>query len=484
MLDNIRFDKISDYFSRHEEQAFLVKAFLTIFAIILLHEIFSGLIRIILFLLPLLFLLYVKFAAASSGKTTYEALKENITFIPFIYTDGEKKKEYIPLVTYSLILANVIIFYVFERNPFVDPKFITDNLVFIPYMRNSWNVPVSLFTSLFLHGSGSHLWENMIFLWVIGTVVERRIGSSRFLLLYLISGLAANFCFVYMNFIKEAEAGHILGASGAIAGIMGVFAVRCYFKSMVFPIPILGIFSLFLPVSIKIRLNSLVIMGLFFLMDFSGGIGQMTGHNASNIGHWAHVGGMLAGISLAFFLKLEGDAIEERHLEIGARAAEAKVGLLSGERSLRIALEKNPDNAEAILYLARIKSKFPLTKIGKELYIKAIRLMISSKPQEAAEVFDEYYNKYGAGVAPDLQYRLAGIFYRKRNLEMAARCLEIVVKAEGVPVDFRERALYQYGSVIDEMGLADSAKDIFKQFLKDFPGSPAVAKVKLKLGIG
>jgi membrane associated rhomboid family serine protease len=474
---------ISDYFARHEEQAFLAKAFFTILLIILLREFLSGLILLIIIFFPIFFLLYVRFQASTSGRSTFEILKEHITFMPFMYADGEKKKEYIPLVTYSLILVNVIIFYVFELNPFVEPDFIMNNLVFIPYKPDFWNVPVSAFTSLFLHGSGGHLWGNMIFLWVVGTVVERRIGSKRFLLIYLITGLMANFCYIFISFLADAKVGHILGASGAIAGIMGVFAVRCYFKSMVFPLPILGIFSLLLPISFKIRLNSLVIMGLFFLMDLSGGIGQITGHNASNIGHWAHVGGMLAGVGLAFFLKLGEGAIEERHMEIGARAAGSNIGYASGEHSLRIALEKNPGNAEAILHLARIKSKFTMSEEGKSLYNKAIRLLIRVNPQQAAEVYEEYYKKYMTGVEPALQYRLAGIYYKKRNLDLAARCLEIVVKTPGVPADIRERALYQYASILDEMGLADAARDFFKQLLEEIPGSPAVTKVKLKLGI-
>jgi membrane associated rhomboid family serine protease len=474
---------ISDYFAKHEEQAFLAKAFLTILAIILLREFLSGLIVLVIILFPILFLLYVRFEAATSGRGTFEILKEHITFMPFMYAEGERKKENIPLVTYCLILANVTVFYVFELNPFVDFQSVMDNLIFIPYEPNVWNILVSAFTSLFLHGSGGHLWGNMIFLWVVGTVVERRIGGRRFLLLYLITGLMANFTFILVTFLATGAPGHILGASGSIAGIMGVFAVRCYFKSMVFPLPILGIFSLIFPISFKVRLNSLVIIGLFFLMDLSGGIGQITGHNASNIGHWAHIGGMLAGIGLAFFLKLGEGAIEERHLEIGAKAAGSSVGYGAGEHSLRIALEKNPDNAEALLHLARIKSKFTPCEEGSDAYRKAIRLLIAASPNQAAEIYQEYYKKYMTGVEPQVQYRLAGVFYRKKDLDMAARCLESIVNEKDTPVDIRERALFQYASILDEMGLEEVARDFFEQFLSGFPESAAISKVKLKLGI-
>jgi len=474
---------ISDYFAKHEEQAFLAKAFLTILAIIFLREFLSGVIVIAIILFPILFLLYVRFEAATSGRSTLEILKEHITFMPFMYAEGERKRENIPLVTYSLILANVAVFYVFELNPFVDVQFIMNNLIFIPYKPNLWNIPVSAFASLFLHGSGGHLWGNMVFLWVVGTVVERRIGGRRFLLLYLITGLMATLAFIFINFLTTGAPGHILGASGSIAGIMGIFAVRCYFKSMVFPLPILGIFSLIFPISFKVRLNSLVIIGLFFFMDLSGGIGQITGQNVSNVGHWAHIGGMLAGIGLAFFLKLGEGAIEERHLEIGAKAAVSSVGYGAGEHSLRIALERNPENAEALLHLARIKSKFTPSEEGSDSYRKAIRLLIAASPEQAAEVYQEYYKKYMTGVEPEVQYRLAGIYYRKKDLDMAARCLESIVNTKDAPADIRERALYQYASILDEMGLAEVARDFFEQFLAGFPESGAVPKVKLKLGI-
>jgi lipoprotein NlpI len=66
---------------------------------------------------------------------------------------------------------------------------------------------------------------------------------------------------------------------------------------------------------------------------------------------------------------------------------------------------------------------------------------------------------------------------------MAARCLESIVNEKDTPVDIRERALFQYASILDEMGLEEVARDFFEQFLSGFPESAAISKVKLKLGI-
>lgn len=471
---------LSEYFEQHEEQAFIAKAFLTVAAIIFIKEYLSGLLAIIIFLFPVVFLVYIRMQAAVEGKSTYELLKEHITFLPLMYAEGERKREVKPWVTYSIILLDILIFYGWEIR--VQPETLKE-LVFLPHAPNLFNVPISAFSHMFLHGSGGHLWGNMTFLWMLGTVVERRVGHLRFLWIYLLTGLLGGFAFVLVEFLCNGEAGHILGASGAIAGIMGVFAVRCYFKSMVFPLPILGIFSLILPISLKVRLNSLVIIGLFFLMDLSGGIDQITGGH-SQIGHWAHLGGMVSGMLIAgLFLKLGEMAIEERHLEIGLKASEAKVGFEGGERSLLIAMEKNPDNPETVLAMARIKTKFNPGPEGQELYVRAMKLLISSRPQEAANIYKEYYRKYLTGVEPQLMYRLAVVMERGFDMDSASRAYEMLLKEPGIPPEMRQKALYQEASLLEKMGHDEAASGLYRQFVSEFPDAPAAPRVRSKLGL-
>lgn len=471
---------LSEYFEQHEEQAFIAKAFLTVIAIIFVKEYLSGLLALFIFLFPVIFLVYIRMKAAVEGKSAYEMLKENITFLPLMRTEGERKLEVTPWVTYAIILIDAVIFYGWEIR--TGPESLND-LVFLPHDPNLWNVPISAFTSMFLHAGGGHLWGNMVFLWMLGTVVERRVGHYRFIWLYLATGLVGNLAFVLVEFLFNGRAGHILGASGAIAGIMGVFAVRCYFKSMVFPLPILGIFSLILPISLKVRLNSLVIIGLFFLSDLSGGIGQISG-SQSQIGHWAHLGGMISGMLIAsLFLKLGEMAIEERHLEIGLKAAEAKVGFEGGERSLSIALDKNPDNAETVLAMARLKTKFTPVPEGKEYYERAMRILVATHPKEATEVFKEFYNKYFTGVEPQIMYRLAVFMERNFDMEWASRGYEMLLKEPGIPADMRQKALYQAAATLDKMGHNEAAANIFRQFLVEFPEAPAAPKVRFRLGL-
>jgi tetratricopeptide (TPR) repeat protein len=258
--------------------------------------------------------------------------------------------------------------------------------------------------------------------------------------------------------------------------------VRCYFKSMIFPLPILGIFSLILPISLKVRLNSMVIIGLFFLADLSGGYGQLTGQSASMVGHWAHLGGMISGIVLAGFLKLGEGAVEERHLEIGAKAAGAKVGYGEGEQSLRLVLQRNPDNVEATLMLARIKSKYTPTDEGRELYARAIPRLIASSPQEAAQTYLEYRKSYQPHLEPVVMADLAGIFQRQGDLDTATRCLDVVIAVTDAAPTVRQRALAQCAAMLEKMGLEEVAMGHYETLIREFPNADVTQRAYTRLG--
>lgn len=467
------------YFERHLEQLFILKAFAVILGIIFLREFLSGFINIFLLLFPVLFLFYVKLQAAATDRSPTEILAEHITFMPVMYATGERKNEDVAWVTYGLILINVLIFYGYELN--ADPEFIENNLLFMPLEPNFWNVPVGMISSIFLHANSSHLWGNMLFLWAVGTVVERRLGWVRHLSFYMLTGIFANLLSLAIHKLLLGGTVHGLGASGAISGVMGVYAIRCYFKSMVFPLPILGIFSLILPISLKVRLNSLVIIGLFFLADLSGGIGQLAGE-ATMIGHWAHIGGMICGIGLAAACKLNNQAVEERHMEIGREMVNnQKLGMnvATGEESLRLLLKQNPENADALLLLAKLKTKFSATEEGAELYPQAISQLIkSNRLPEAADAFLEFHKLYMKGVEANMLFRLAAYFNQNQQLEQASRCLELLCNNSKTPAQILEKSLYQYIKTLNTMGFSEAAKGYYQRIQKQFPDSPFCEKLR------
>lgn len=467
---------IGDYFRQHEEQAFILKAFLTILAIIFVKKYLSALLLLLILLFPIVFLLYIRMVAASEGVSTFEILKRHITFIPVPRTERDRKREVVPWVTYGIILANVMIFYGYQSAEGTDLNYISDNLVFLPLVPKAWNVVASAFTSIFLHSSGSHLWGNMLFLWMLGAAVERRVGHPQFFLLYLITGLCGGVVFVLSYLLATGEPGHLLGASGAIAGIMGIFTVRCYFKSMTVPIPIVW------PISFKLTLNSLVIIGLFFLRDLSGGISQLSDAAMSNVGHWAHLGGMVAGMVLAAFLKLGSEAVEERHLEIGIKAVGSSVGFGGGEESLRKVLERNPDNSEALLALARIRSRFSASSEGAELYARAIGLQLRSNPGEAAQTFLEYWKTYQKPLDPGTMVSLGSIFQRQGDSDTATRCLEAVINSRDASPEQRRKAMANCALMLDKLGFDEAAKGYYEDLVKEFPHCDEAERAYARLG--
>jgi tetratricopeptide (TPR) repeat protein len=261
---------------------------------------------------------------------------------------------------------------------------------------------------------------------------------------------------------------------------MGVFAVRCYFKTMVFPLPILGIFSLVIPLSVRLRINSLVVIGLFFLADLSGGISQISGAGFSPIGHWAHLGGMLAGFGFAALLSLGADATEERHLDIADTALGSGVGIKAGRASLQRLLAKDPENAEALLSLARMESRFHPSDEGRQAYVKCIEVLAASELERAAGVFEEYYRAYHAALEPRLLYRLSAQLFRVGKLEVCSRSLESLADGPDTPAEIAEKALFQLGRVYELMGLAEAAGDVYRRYADSYPNSDVAAKARAK----
>lgn len=196
-----------------------------------------------------------------------------------------------PGVTITLIALNVLV-YLFqlslsERG---QDAFITAFGV-IPAYFSLFNV----FTSMFVHGGLAHLAGNMLFLWIFGDNVEDRLGHRRFILFYLLSGMTAAFA---QAMLEPNSLVPMVGASGAIAGVMGAYLVL-YPRSrvlMLFPFP------LFL-----FELPATVFLGGWFFIQFLNGVNQLPIFEkdaiSGGVAFWAHVAGFIAGLILVVFMK-------------------------------------------------------------------------------------------------------------------------------------------------------------------------------------
>lgn len=157
---------------------------------------------------------------------------------------------------------------------------------------NTASPSVTLITSMFLHGGWMHLIGNMLFLWVFGNNIEDELGPIRFVIFYLLSGLAAGF--LQMG-ISPDSAIPMVGASGAVSGVLGAYLLlhpRVKILTLIF----LGFFIMMRKITAAWFLGIwIAYQGLFAILD-QGGVGGGTAW-------WAHIGGFVAGVALLFVLR-------------------------------------------------------------------------------------------------------------------------------------------------------------------------------------
>lgn len=445
------------YFQQRPELLFVVKALLLVVLLKTLQDILYLWWFTILLCAPAFLFLLLQIASIHQNKSFLEILVENLTFIPAPYLERDDQYQKIPWATYSLIGMNVFMFYL------VTPSLANDvlaNLLFVPADITFFNTLISQLSNFFLHADIWHLWGNMAFLWAMGTVLEKRIGSGWLIGIYLTVGFASNLVYLLAGLLIYGELVPSLGASGAISGLMGIFAVRCYFKTIVFPFPVLGLFSYFFPLNVKVRMNSLVVIGLFFWADMSSGIEQVLGTNTDNVAYAAHIGGLLTGVFLTKGMGLTADAIQEKRLDTARSALGGKDRLneADGEEAVREYLQKDENNVEAILLLARKVSYYQLPEEGRYLYQRAILIILRSDLDEAVTIFKEYFDKYQQPLKPELQIRLAALIEKSGNLDFATRCLEMLIHNGELSLELQDKCLFHCSRLCRKMGLHEAAE--------------------------
>jgi len=164
----------------------------------------------------------------------------------------------------------------------------------------------TLFTSMFMHANLLHIFGNMLYLWVFGDELEANyLGPTRFGLFYLVCGLAAGALQIAVNPTSTVPN---LGASGAIAGVLGGFQV-------VFPRDriLVYIFPFW-----HARITALMLIGFWFLTQLVSGVGSITSTTQTGVAYFAHIGGFIAGLVLVRLFGIgQGTAGEQDYLRLG-----------------------------------------------------------------------------------------------------------------------------------------------------------------------
>ncbi|MEO0377293.1 MAG: rhomboid family intramembrane serine protease [Cyanobacteria bacterium P01_A01_bin.17] len=221
----------------------------------------------------------------------------------------------VPYVTYVFIALNVLIFlYEASLGPNLEAFFrvwaVIPRALTFSFAGEPTGLPVAppltLITSQFLHGGLLHLGGNMLFLWIFGNNVEDKLGHIKFVLFYLTCGVLAALSQWYFNMDSLVPS---LGASGAIAGVMGAYILRFPRAEITTLIP-LGIFPW------TVRIPAVFFLGFWFVQQTFSGLMSLEApmdvtSGGGGIAYWAHAGGFLFGAVLGPFLGLFADRSEE-----------------------------------------------------------------------------------------------------------------------------------------------------------------------------
>jgi membrane associated rhomboid family serine protease len=190
-----------------------------------------------------------------------------------------------PVVTLAIIVINVLAFLYEMALPFYIREQFIARYALVPDQL----VPSSLVTSMFLHGGWLHLIGNMWFLWVFGSHIEEAIGSGKYLIFYLASGVASALVQLAVNLGSPVPT---LGASGAIAGVMGAFLLL-YPRARVVTL----VFIVFFITTIELPAAFMLLY--WFAIQLLSGLGALASvSQAQGIAWFAHIGGFVAGLVL------------------------------------------------------------------------------------------------------------------------------------------------------------------------------------------
>lgn len=139
---------------------------------------------------------------------------------------------------------------------------------------------------MFLHGGWFHILSNMWILVIFGDNIEDKIGSGRYLIFYLLSGAAAAILQVYFSTTNDQP---IVGASGAIVGVLGAYLILFPLARIVSLVPIFFLFTL-------VEVRAVIFLGFWFVLQLFSGWLALQGADMSGVAWWAHIGGFIFGV--------------------------------------------------------------------------------------------------------------------------------------------------------------------------------------------
>jgi membrane associated rhomboid family serine protease len=342
----------------------------------------------------------------------------------------------------------------------------------------------NILTSMFVHKDIHHLLFNMLFLWLFGPNVEDALGRLEYGIFYFGSGFAAALMHVAViqGFVApttEAMSTYLspadipmVGASGAIAGILGVFAIRFYrtrIRFWYFVIVRWGWFTL----------PAWIALGIWFFIQLFGGVQGILQPQSGGVAYWSHIGGMIFGMILAAVLKMGLEGTKE-YLLSDAKASLAHGTTWDATEHLLSLLKHDPNNAEAHRELARAYALQRNSEEALSHYRKSIELHLQRNEYDQAVEdliqLKQFYPNSRLDLKP--AYQLACYLSESENYVPALLLFEEV--ADSYPgTQEAETALIKAGDIyLNKLDNPQIALACYERFLREYPDSSCRAMVE------
>ncbi len=375
----------------------------------------------------------------------------------------ERRTSGLPWVTITLIALNVIVFF----GTWLQLRTIAPAFGF----TWGWSGLYTWFTSMFLHADPLHIGFNMFFLWLFGSFVEDAIGPVRYAALYCAGGLVAGLSHVAVTalFTPQYLSIPAIGASGALAAVMGLFMVRFYknkvriaYFFMIWLYPKWGVW----------KPSSLVAIGVWFLGELWSGVWVAAGYS-NGVATWAHIGGLVFGAVVGLALGAKYDADTEY------LADEASEYSLSGSHEMAAVkyeqlIERTPDDPEALL--GEVRSIFGShgadTAKGAEDLRRAVELLVKQgRPERVLLAWEELQ---GPATTVPIDAKtlatIASLAEGRERPDMASAAYWRVVQ-EYPDSREAERALFRLSHIYLTAGMGTEAQQCWQRFCAEHPHS-------------
>jgi len=376
-----------------------------------------------------------------------------------------------PVVTYTLLALNTALFLITAALVLQGHRLeVMTALGVVPRHFRLY----SLLTYQFIHDAPLpfHLLGNMLFLYTFGPPVEDILGRAKFVIFYLLAGLcsALTYLWIAYSFFQQELDLPLVGASGAVAGVMGFAALRLYRTKI--SIWYCFFFSLLFIRTGVVEVAAAWALGAWGLWELVQAFSSLAAGTSGGVAHWAHIGGFALGLLGALTLKIKAPEVDEYTYEDAVEAAR-QGRWAEARRKLGKVVEQQPENAEAVLWLAKTLAHTHFVESAARYFARAIRLFLEADQVDAS--FAAYQELIALqpnyDLPPNLEMPLGTALTQAGQYAPALQVFHrVATRQPNTPEG--ETALLRAGQIyLEKLSQPQEAWKIFRAFRHRYPHS-------------